>query len=53
MCDILTIMLEKHDNGLKAYLPEKNIPSTHVKATSLSANDVELQMEISTIIFDL
>jgi len=24
------------------YLPEKNIPSTHAKATSLSANEVEL-----------
>ena len=53
MCDILTIMLEKHDNGLKSIPSGENIPSTHVKATSLSANDVELQMEISTIIFDL
>ena len=26
------------------YLPEKNMPSTHAKATSLSANDVELHM---------
>lgn len=36
--------------GLKeAYLPEKNIPSTHAKATSLSANEVELHVKNVTI----
>lgn len=32
---------------MELYLPEKKIPSTHAKATSLSANELELRIDIS------
>lgn len=45
-----------HDNtgwGFRAdlvdYLPEKKMPSTQAKATSLSANELELHIDVSRI----
>lgn len=37
-----------HATAEEIYLPEKNIPSTHANATSLTANDIGLQIMVGT-----